>query len=248
MNTNKNMRSTLIFLLLTWANMLNAQENLTITDLKLNFKQKASINREVSIKFPFASGGVAAAAINDSLHALFNLYFRNFCNGSIEECIEDAINIGLDSVSYTTVSTDTTISIVLEMFSNFNKSSFDWQDYLTFSKKSGKRLSLEEMFPNVCVADLYNYLMLKEQKLWASNFEHIKYLYRDKKMPYTDYDILYSMFLRDIPNYNIENFIMTKETIYLKQSYRVQKRLLNYLLPHLIIPIEEMQYDLNANR
>lgn len=194
-----------------------------------------------SIIYPVIKTIPGSGNINKTLLKSLNNSFNLNSYENLEKALEIAINKGLDSLSYNLFETDTTISISVSIFLNRGRTFSGWTDYYTFSKKTGKQLYLEDLFPGKDVGILHTNLLYIQNQ----NIQHVRanlvQKYTEGLIPQREYNVLlYLIDKRMLASYNSDDFLLSNEYLIFKNGIIFPIELSKFIPDFFRVRIEEL--------
>lgn len=231
-----NFMKTMVFLTLLFCSFnVHAQP---IDCLKeFNFEDKGSII------FPEIINIDGSNEINQFLLNYIKKAFYIKSDKSLIHSLEEAKFKGLDSLTYLAFETDSTLSFALTFSLKRVDMLSSWVEFITFNKKTGKKLNIYDIFPNIEVCKVSNTL-LSQIYIQIDLLKHKAYrLFSENKISNQDY--LYIHFIIDkvllgsIP-YE-DGFMLYKNHLYLKNGILLPQNINSSIPVFFIIDVNEFK-------
>ncbi len=179
-----------------------------------------------SILYPKFKGFSGAENINTYLQKHINTIFYLDSN---QLDLEAAAFKGLDSLTYHVFETDSTISIKIMMLCHKGKLKSRWNDYFTFAKTTGKKLTLYDVFLKQDYTLRENMILWQFQDSISALKVNLTEAYQQGAISKKKYDVL--LFLVDrytIPDFS-DDFLLDNEYILLYNGMILPDELSGYL-------------------
>lgn len=119
-----------------------------------------SISSGSKVEFPYVNGeGSSFETLNDNLfkYLTYSVYVQD-CS-SIQDCLDYASITVLDSLSYSSFQSDSTISFKFSIKRFTGDKYFYITDFMTFSKCTGERIMIKDILPKNCLSESINEML-----------------------------------------------------------------------------------------
>lgn len=197
-----------------------------------------------SIIYPVFKNISGAENINKTfLNTLEKSFNLDGC-GDLENTIELAINKGLDSLRYVLFETDTTVSLSVAISLKKGKTLYGWTDYYTFSKRTGKQLYIDDLFPERDMGLLQASLL----RLQIKNIQFVRAnlikKYNEGIISQKEYSVL--LYLIDkhmLASFNSDDFLLSSEYIIFKNGIILPTELAKHIPDFFRVQLSELLLD-----
>ena len=231
------MKTIFVFALVLCVFTINAQ---TVDCVKeINFEKQGSV------LFPEVKHLEGSDEINKYLLDYLKNAFYIKSEKTLMQSLEEARFKGLDSLTYLAFETDSTFSVALTFSLKRACMNSTWVDFFTFSKNSGKIMSIYDMFPDINKCKI-SYTMIS---LIHSQIELLRHkaskLFADNVISRDDFIYLYfvinKVLLGSIPFEN--GFLLYRNHLYLKNGILLPQKIGNSIPEYFIIDVGEFKFQ-----
>lgn len=204
---------------------------------EFNFEDKGAI------VFPEIINIGGSEEINEYLLDYLKQAFYIQGEKTLKLCLEESTFKGLDSLSYLAFETDSTLSFALTFALSRGDMKSGWIDFFTFNKKTGKKLIIYDIFPNIEVCKVAN-TMISQIHLQIDVLKHKAYrLFADSIISKEDYTYLHFMINKvlfgSIPFEN--GFMLSENHLYLKNGILLPQSISSSIPVFFIIDVNEFK-------